>query len=92
MLIFALNVVDAVATLYWVVNGLAREANPLMRELLGIHPLLFVFAKLSLVGLGVWVLWRHRHRPLAVVAIALLFLVYYGLTIYHLRAAVVVLL
>ena len=82
--VLALNVADAVFTLLWIRGGLAQEANPLLRELAHGHPAAFVAAKLLLVGLGSWLLWRERHRPLAVVAIFLAFGAYYALLLAHL--------
>jgi hypothetical protein len=78
-----LNLLDALFTLVWVWAGLAREANPLLDELVHGHPIAFVAAKLGLVGLGSLLLWRLRHRPLAVVAIFVAFLAYYGLLLIH---------
>jgi len=81
--VLVLNVADAVFTLLWIRGGLASEANPLLRELAHGHPVLFVAAKLALVGLGSWLLWRERRRPLAVIAIFVAFGVYYGLLLAH---------
>jgi hypothetical protein len=84
--VFALNVLDGVLTLYWIVEGRAREANPLMAGLIHLDPLVFMLGKLALVVLGSILLWRLRRWPAAVVAIFGVFLVYYCLTLYHLRA------
>ena len=78
-----LNLLDALFTLFWVVNGLAREANPLLHVVVHEHPVVFVAAKLSLVSLGSLLLWRYRGCPLAVVAIFVAFLVYYLLLLIH---------
>jgi formate hydrogenlyase subunit 3/multisubunit Na+/H+ antiporter MnhD subunit len=67
--------------------GLAREANPLLDELVNGHAVGFVAVKLGLVGLGSWLLWHYRRRPTAVVAIFIAFLAYYFLLLYHLRFA-----
>ena len=81
--VLVLNLLDAVFTLAWVNTGLAREANPLMDELVHEHPVAFAATKLTLVGLGSLLLWRLRWRPLAVVAIFVAFLAYYGLLLAH---------
>ncbi len=60
-----LNGLDAALTILVVGSGAATEANPLMDELLAQSPLLFAIVKLSLVSLGVLLLWRLRERPLA---------------------------
>lgn len=83
VVILSLNVIDAVVTLFWVSTGRASEANPLMAPLLQGNAVLFVLVKLSLVMLGVLVLWRFRRRRLAVVGIILVFLVYYAALLLH---------
>lgn len=82
--ILVLNLLDAIFTLFWVQAGLAREANPFLRDLVASSPVAFVVVKLGLVGLGSSMLWRHRERPLAVIAIFSLFVVYYALLLWHL--------
>lgn len=78
-----LNLLDALFTLVWVGTGLATEANPLLHDLVHEHPLAFVTSKLALVTLGSLLLWRLRRRPLAVIAIFVGFLAYYGLLLIH---------
>ena len=81
-----LNVADGVFTIYWVSNGKATEANPMMDALLMRSPEMLMLGKLALVSLGCFLLWRLRCRPLAVIGVFIAFGVYYGITIYHLRA------
>jgi hypothetical protein len=83
--IIVLNLIDALLTLLWVGAGLAREANPILDDLVVRHPVGFAAIKLSLVGLGTLLLWRLRERPLAVVAIFVAFLAYYLLLLHHVR-------
>jgi hypothetical protein len=82
--VLVLNLVDAVFTLLWVGAGLAREANPLLAHLVRQYPVGFALAKLGLVGLSSVLLWRLRHRPLAVVSIFCSFVVYYLVLLHHL--------
>jgi hypothetical protein len=84
--VLALNLADALLTLHWVSKGMAVEANPLLARLVVDSPVLFVIAKMSLVGLGSVLLWRNRQRASAVVAIFAAFIVYYLLLLYHLQA------
>ncbi len=84
--VIVLNAIDAVLTLIWVWRGAAIEANPMMANLVHNNPLLFVIVKMILVGLGSIFLWRLRRRKFAVVSIFGVFLVYYWLLLYHLRA------
>jgi hypothetical protein len=81
--LLVLNLLDAIFTLIWIYAGLAREANPLLAELIINHPVLFAAAKIGLVTLASLFLWRLRYRPLAVVGIFIAFLVYYFLLLYH---------
>jgi hypothetical protein len=81
--VLVLNLLDAVFTLLWVWSGLAKEANPLLRQLVLESPVGFAAAKLAVVGLASLLLWRLRERPLAVVAIFLAFLAYYALLLAH---------
>jgi hypothetical protein len=81
--VLLLNLLDALFTLYWVYSGLAREANPLLDDLLR-HPVLFMAVKLTLVSGGSWLLWIHRNKPLAVIAVFIAFLTYYFILLVHL--------
>jgi hypothetical protein len=85
--VLILNLFDAVLTLMWVKLGLAYEKNVLIRPLVDSHAVLFVGAKITLASLGMFLLWRLRHCPLAVVGIFGVFLIHYGLFLYHLRFA-----
>ncbi len=81
--ILGLNLLDAIFTLIWVNAGLAREANPLLDEVILDHPVVFAIVKLGLVAFGSLLLWHYRFRPLAVIGIFTAFLVYYLLLLYH---------
>jgi formate hydrogenlyase subunit 3/multisubunit Na+/H+ antiporter MnhD subunit len=85
--VLVLNLLDAMFTLLWVRAGLAREANPMIDELVDGHALAFFAVKLGLVGMGSWLLWRRRDQPAAVVAIFVAFLAYYLVLLYHLQYA-----
>lgn len=81
-----LNAADAAFTWLSVRAGLAEEANPLLRGLVEDHPAGFVFVKTVLVLLATWLLWRRRHRPLAVAGILAGFVLYYAVVIEHVMA------
>lgn len=89
--VVVMNLIDAVLTLLWVQAGFATEANPVLGQIVKEHAFLFVMSKLVLVFLGSWMLWRHRHRPLAVMGIFAAFMVYYAVLVYHLRFASILL-
>jgi hypothetical protein len=84
-MVLVLNLVDALLTLVWVGSGLAREANPLLAELVEDRPVAFAVVKLTLVGLGSLLLWRLRYLPTAVVSIFIIFIAYYALLLWHVR-------
>ena len=84
--ILVLNLADAVLTLWWYFSGAAMEANPFMDVLLQKGALPFVAVKLGFVSGASWVLWKRRRRAISVIGIFLLFLVYYVLLLYHLKA------
>ena len=83
VLLFFLNAVDAFATLYWVTNGIATEANPIMYEWLNLGPLAFLSVKLTLVTLGVSLLWAFRDYALSKVVIVPGMLMYGFVTVMH---------
>jgi hypothetical protein len=84
--VIVLNLLDGLLTIFWVISGQAEEANPLMAELIQMHPVVFIAGKLALVMLGTYLLWRLRYRATAVISIFVVFLVYYALLLLHLRA------
>jgi len=81
--VLALNLIDAIFTLTWINAGLAREANPLLADIVEDQPVVFAIVKLGLVAGGSFLLWHYRRRPLAVVGIFVVFLAYYLLLLYH---------
>jgi len=85
--VLVLNLLDAIFTLAWVRAGLATEANDLIDELVNEHAIAFVLVKLTLVGLGSWLLWNRRDRPIAVIAIFAAFLAYYWVVVIHIQYA-----
>ena len=84
-----LIVVDLTATLFWVKNDLATEANPIMDFFLQHSPILFVLAKLGLSGVGLYILYSFRQRFkrrvfYILLILNLIYLIVFG---YHLWAA-----
>ena len=86
--------IDLTATLFWINNNLATEANPIMAFFLEISPLLFVIAKLGLSAVGIWILYYFRKTfKDAIFKILLgLNLVYIAVFVYHLWGAIFLLL
>jgi|TARA_R110002012_G_scaffold228578_1_gene400972 hypothetical protein len=81
-----LILIDLSATLFWVTNDLATEANPIMDFFLQVSPLLFVVAKLGLSGVGIYILYyfRKRFRRKVFKILLALNLIYIAVFMYHL--------
>ena len=90
--VIVLNLLDAIFTLGWIQAGLAEEANAFMRDLAHGNAMAFMGAKLTIVSLGLYLLWRKRSRPLAVVSVFIAFLLYYLVFLYHLEFSSILLL
>lgn len=69
ILLMLFNVIDAFYTLMWIHAGLAVEANPLMNVALGMGPWAFVIIKMTMVTLGIILLWRFREVKFARVTV-----------------------
>lgn len=82
-LLFTLNFLDAVLTIYWVRNGYATEGNHLMATLLDIGDLPFLAVKIGIGAVTAAVLWRWRKLRLAKYGLALALAVYIGLMGIH---------
>ena len=84
--LLVLNLLDAMFTIGFIQLGAAEEANPLMALPMADGPLAFMLIKLSLVSLGVTLLWRlQRHRG-AVIALCSGATVYAALVAYHISS------
>jgi hypothetical protein len=82
-LLFALNFLDAVLTVYWVRNGFATEGNHLMATLLDIGDAPFLAVKIAIGAVTAVVLWRWRKKRLAKYGLTLALAVYIGLMGIH---------
>lgn len=83
LLLFTLNFLDAVLTIYWVRNGFATEGNRLMATLLDIGDLPFLAVKIGVGAVTAIVLWRWRNLRLAKYGLALALTLYIGLMGIH---------
>ena len=84
ILLFALNLLDAVLTIYWVRNGFATEGNRLMAILLDLGDLPFLAAKLAIGSAAAAVLWRWGNLRLARCGLSVVLFLYIGLMGVHL--------
>lgn len=64
-LLFALNLLDAVLTIYWVHHGVASEGNQLMASILDAGYLPFLAVKLTVGAIAVIVLRRWGNLRIA---------------------------
>lgn len=58
-----LNMFDAVATLYLLQTGMIYEANPIMRYLIDISPLVFISVK-TLISIAILFIGMHWNKQL----------------------------
>jgi hypothetical protein len=86
-MVLVLNLLDAVATLMWIEMGVAAEANVLLVDLVDRGAMPFMLVKLTLVSLGVLLLWRQRSRWLARAGAVTVAVVYVGLLAVHVHVA-----
>ena len=84
VLLFALNLLDALLTIVWVRSGVATEGNQLMATLLDIGNGPFLGVKIAIGFLAAIVLLRWRNRRLARYGLTLALAVYIGLMGVHL--------
>lgn len=83
-LLFALNLIDAVLTIYWVRNGFATEGNHLMATLLDIGDFPFLAVKIAIGATAAVVLWHWGNLRLARYGLTLALTIYIGLMGVHL--------
>lgn len=84
LLLFGLNLLDALLTILWVRTGVATESNQLMASLLNIGNGPFLAAKLLMGTITAVVLIRGGNRPLARYGVTIALAVYIGLMVVHL--------
>lgn len=82
-LLFTLNFLDAVLTIYWVRNGFATEGNQLMAHLLDMGNTPFLAVKIAVGALAAFVLWHWGNLRLARYGLALALTLYVGLMGVH---------
>ncbi len=70
ILLFTLNLLDAILTIYWVRNGVAEEGNQLMAGLLEMGNTQFLFVKFVVGTIAAFVLWHFRNFRLAKIGLA----------------------
>ncbi len=84
VLLFGLNLLDALLTIVWVRSGVATESNQLMATLLDIGNGPFLMVKIAMGAITAFVLFRWGSRPLARYGLAVALALYIGLMGIHL--------
>ncbi len=75
-LLFTLNFLDAVLTIYWVRNGYAEEGNQFMASLLDKGDLPFLLVKVAVGAIAAIVLWHWRNLRLAKIGLVVTLSIY----------------
>jgi len=83
LLLFTLNLFDALLTIYWVRNGFATEGNQLMASLLDMGNTPFLTVKIMVGVLAVIVLSRWKSLKLAQYGLTVTLAIYLGLMGIH---------
>lgn len=84
ILLFGLNFIDAILTLFWIRNDYAEEGNFLMAQVLSFGELPFLAVKVAIGALAVWVFYRFAHLRVAQIGVSLALAVYVLLMGVHL--------
>ena len=84
ILLFALNILDALLTIIWVRAGVATEGNQLMATLLDVGNGPFLIVKIAIGAVAAIVLFRWGNRKLARFGLAVALAVYISLMGIHL--------
>ena len=84
LILFFLNLADAIFTLIWVRSGVAEEGNQIMAYLLNIGDLPFLAVKIGMETLAAAVLLKFGRIPLARYGLTLALGLYSGLIVVHL--------
>jgi Domain of unknown function (DUF5658) len=88
-LLFTLNFLDAVLTIFWVEKGFASEGNQLMAGLLDIGVLPFLVVKIAVGAVAAIVLWRWGNLQLAKYGLAVALAIYICLMGVHIFTGLV---
>ena len=83
-LLFSLNLLDAVLTIYWVRNGHATEGNSLMAYFLDMGDLPFLAVKIAVGAIAAIVFWRWSNLRVAKYGLSFALFVYVALMGVHL--------
>ncbi|MCO6511282.1 MAG: hypothetical protein J5I65_10880 [Aridibacter famidurans] len=83
VLLFILNLLDAVLTVYWVRHGYATEGNRLMATLLELGNLPFILVKVAVGVVAAFSFWNWQEFRLARAGLTLALVLYTGVMGVH---------
>jgi hypothetical protein len=83
VLLFGLNLLDALLTIFWVRNGVATESNQLMAELLNVGNFPFLMVKVAMGAVTAVVFFRYADNKMAKYGLTVSLAVYLGLMCVH---------
>lgn len=83
ILLFTLNLLDALLTIYWVRNGFATEGNQLMAGLLDMGNAPFLTVKVMVGAVAAVVLSRWGNLKIAQYGLTIALAIYLGLMCVH---------
>ena len=83
LLLFALNLLDAFLTIYWIHYGFATEGNQLMAGLLDIGYIPFIAVKTAVGAVAAMVLWHWGNLRLAKFGLTVVLIIYIALMGVH---------
>ena len=83
ILLFALNLLDALLTIYWVRNGVAAESNQLMARLLDMGDAPFLIVKILIGATAAIILSRWGNLKVARYGLTVALAIYLGLMGVH---------
>jgi len=83
VLLFGLNLLDALLTIFWVRNGVATESNQLMAELLNVGNFPFLLVKVAMGAVTAVVLYRYSNTRMARFGLSASLAIYLGLMGVH---------
>lgn len=84
ILLFGLNFVDAVLTLFWIRINAAQEGNALMAYILAFGEMPFLAVKIGIGALAVWMFCRFAHLRISQIGVSFALLIYVLLMGVHL--------
>lgn len=82
-LLFTLNFLDAVLTLFWVRNDFATEGNHLMAVLLDVGDVPFLAVKIGIGAVAAFVIWKWSGLSVSRYGSAVALAVYSGVMVIH---------